>query len=117
MESEIDVSFNTTKMRYEEKKITINVFMVSMSGKVASGSVSFSLFGKEPGSINECVQFLEKCPDKAAKIFYNFSFEVRERSARMEKSFHSNVNEPMKKSTYQPVSLNSKDLISKLGAR
>ena len=67
-------------MRYEDKKIVINVFMVSMSGKVASGSVSFSLFGKEPGNVNDCVQFLEKCPDKQAKIYYSFSFEIIRRT-------------------------------------
>jgi len=50
--------------------------MVSTSGKVASGSVSFSIFGKEPGNPIENVQFLEKCPDKQAKIYYTFAFEV-----------------------------------------
>ena len=45
-------------MRYEDKKIAVNVFMVSMSGKVASGTVYFSIFGKEPGKVNDCVQFL-----------------------------------------------------------
>ena len=46
VETETDATFNSSKMRYEDKKVTLNVFMVSMSGKVASGGVSFSLFGK-----------------------------------------------------------------------
>jgi hypothetical protein len=63
--------------------------MVSMSGKVASGNVAFSLYGKEPGISSECVQFLDKCPDKQAKIYYSFSFEVIRRSDRFEKSYYS----------------------------
>lgn len=63
--------------------------MVSMSGKVASGSVSFSLFGKEAGHITECVQFLEKCPDKQAKIYYSFSFEMLRKAERLDKTFFS----------------------------
>ena len=64
--------YNSSKKRVEDKKISINVFMVSMSGKVAAGGIVFSLFGKDPGIITESMQFLEKCPDKQAKIYFSF---------------------------------------------
>ncbi len=92
LESECEALYSPIKRRFEDKKININIFMVSMSGKVASGSVNFTLFGKEVGQINECMQFLEKCPDKQAKIYYSFSVELL-RKERMDKTFYSDYKE------------------------
>jgi hypothetical protein len=105
IESECEVVFSPTKMKYEDKKVHINVFMVSMSGKVASGSVVFSLFGKEAGNVTECVQFLEKCPDKQAKIYYSFSFELLRKSERFDKTYFSEFKEEQarKKQGYNSV--------------
>jgi len=79
-------------MRYEEKKIVINVFMVSVSGKVSAGSVNFTLFGKDPGVNIDSVQFLDKCPDKQAKIYFNFNFDQqRNKSERLDRTIISDL--------------------------
>lgn len=88
----MEVPFNTTRMRYEEKKIVINVFMVSVSGKVSAGSVNFTLFGKDPGVNIDSVQFLDKCPDKQAKIYFNFNFDQqRNKSERLDRTIISDL--------------------------
>lgn len=81
--------------------------MVSMSGKVASGTVTFSIFAKEAGQVSECVQFLEKCPDKQAKIYFSFSFEVLRKSERLDKTFFSEFREEhnKKKQSFNSVFL------------
>jgi hypothetical protein len=82
----------TIKNRSEEKKITINAFMISISGKVSAGNAILNLLGKELNSTIENVQFLEKCPDKGAKIYYSYSIEVfRSRSERLDKTLISEL--------------------------
>lgn len=61
--------------------------MISLSGKVSAGFTSISLHNKEISSSIENVQFLEKCPDKGAKIYYSYSIEVlRNKSDRLDKT-------------------------------
>jgi len=48
--------YNTAKSRFEDKKISINVFMISSGGaRVVTGRVVFSLFGKNIGDVVEQV--------------------------------------------------------------
>jgi len=58
IDSELDAPYNVVRGRFEDKKIIINVFMSSSSGKVAAGSITFSLLGKEAGNSYDNVQFL-----------------------------------------------------------
>jgi hypothetical protein len=61
--------------------------MISLSGKVSAGFVTLSLLGKKINSNTESVQFLEKCPDKGAKIYYSYTIEViRNKSERLDKT-------------------------------
>ena len=67
--------------------------MLSLSGKVSAGFASILLAGKE-GSFNvDNVQFLEKCPDKTAKIYYSYSVEVSShlRAERLDKTLISEL--------------------------
>ena len=73
IEFECSAPYSNARLRFEERKIYINTFMVSGSGKVASGTVIFSLMGKENNMYFETVQFLEKCPDKQAKLYFGFT--------------------------------------------
>jgi hypothetical protein len=67
--------------------------MLSLSGKVSAGFASISLNGKE-GSFNvENVQFLEKCPDKTAKIYYSYSVEVLSSHMRPERLDRTLISE------------------------
>lgn len=98
--------------------MTIFVSMLSLSGKVSAGFASILLAGKE-GSFNvDNVQFLEKCPDKTAKIYYSYSVEVvssQIRPERLDKTLISDLKgtdrvisqeaEYSRKTTYNSVQI------------
>lgn len=87
---EVEVEGSTIRNRLQDKKIAINVYMISMSGKVSAGFALLSLLGKQLNTTTENVQFLEKCPDKGAKIYYSYSIEViRNKSERLDKTLIS----------------------------
>lgn len=92
MNVELEVPETLIKNRQEDKKIAINVFMISNSGKVSAGFATLNLLGKELASTVENVQYLEKCPDKGAKIYYSYTIEVfRNRNERLDKTIISEL--------------------------
>ena len=92
MNIELDVPETLIKNRQDDKKLTINVFMISNSGKVSAGFATLNLLGKEIASTIENVQYLEKCPDKGAKIYYSYTIEVfRNRNERLDKTIISEL--------------------------
>lgn len=133
IDSECDVPYNPARMRFEDKKIAINVFMVSVSGKVSAGTATFSLLGKEANTAFEQLQFLEKCPDKQAKIAYSFLFEpLRSRPDRPDRLDRTIIHErrteefedQRKKTSYNSMQLpqtsrsfQQNDAISRLASR
>lgn len=50
MNVELEVPETLIKNRQDDKKITINVFMISNSGKVSAGFATLNLMGKEIAS-------------------------------------------------------------------
>jgi hypothetical protein len=59
---------------YESMKIYLIVKMISNSGSIPAGNVSFNIFAKQTNSKSEFELSLEKCPDKAATIFFAQSY-------------------------------------------
>lgn len=55
-------------------KIYLIVKMISNSGSIPAGNVSFNIFAKQTNSKSEFELSLEKCPDKAATIFFAQSY-------------------------------------------
>jgi len=52
------------------------VKMISNSGSIPAGNISFDVFNKQTTHTYDQELALEKCPDKAANILFRYSYEM-----------------------------------------
>jgi hypothetical protein len=52
------------------------VKMISNSGSIPAGNITFNIFSKQSTHKYDQDLSLEKCPDKAAKISFRYSYEL-----------------------------------------
>jgi hypothetical protein len=52
------------------------VKMISNSGSIPAGNISFDIFSKQTMQTYDQELALEKCPDKTANIFFRYSYEM-----------------------------------------
>ena len=52
------------------------VKMISNSGSIPAGNISFDVFGKQTTYTHDQELALEKCPDKGANILFRHSYEL-----------------------------------------